>query len=153
MIAGTLAVVMQPFDMAIGHHDSLPWSLFHKLEIVREMLAPTKLAAALWAISFLVFVAVWCLWGIFRVRTLLSRMRAEDASLWQEFGCPQAWDDLGKASNWATFRRLRVDRAFARQFNQPLVAEIRGLQRGITAGLVFMALFGLLVMYLAWPHQ
>jgi hypothetical protein len=49
-------------------------------------------------------------------------------------------------------RRLRVDQRFAQQFDQRVVQEIRGLQQTITAGLVVLAVAGLLVMYLVWPH-
>ena len=50
-------------------------------------------------------------------------------------------------------RRLRVDQFFAQQFDQCVVQEIRGLQRAITVGLVVLAVAGLLVMYLVWPHR
>ena len=127
--------------------------MFGELEVLRDLLAPTKYGAAVWAIGFLVIVGSWCLRCIFLVRKLLDRIRLEDSALWLEFGCPQSWDDFSKAGNWPTFRRIRVDQAFAQQFNQHVIAEIRRLQRYITAGLLLMTLLGLLVMYLVWPHR
>ena len=70
-----------------------------------------------------------------------------------QLGSPQSWDNIGTARNWPTLRRLRVDQLFAQQFDQRVVQQIRGLQRTITAGLVVLAVAGLLVVYLVWPHR
>ena len=120
---------------------------------MNELLAPTKYIAALWAVGFLLFVAGWCLWSSRRLGKLVDQIRHEDQALWQELGAPQGWDDVGNARNWSTLRRLRTDHAFAQQFNQQVIADLRDLQQAITIGLIVMAGSGLLVMYLVWPHK
>jgi hypothetical protein len=127
--------------------------MFHELDALRDFLAPTKYGAALWAVGFVLLVAAWCLWSSRRLGRLVDRIRAQDSALWKQLGSPQSWDNIGTARNWPTLRRLRVDQRFAQQFDQRVVQEIRGLQRAITAGLVVLAVAGLLVMYLVWPHR
>jgi hypothetical protein len=77
----------------------------------------------------------------------------EDKALWKELGEPTKPDELGRGSNWRKFRCLRTDDVFASQFNPPIVAEIRRLQRWITAGLVMLAALGSFMLYLAWPYR
>ena len=127
--------------------------MFHELNALRDFLAPTKYGAALWAVGFVLLVAVWCLWSSRRLGKLVDRIRTQDSALWQQLGSPQSWDNIGTARNWSTLRRLRVDQFFAQQFDQRVVKEIRGLQRTITVGLVVLSVAGLLVMYLVWPHR
>ena len=127
--------------------------MFHELNALRDFLAPTKYGAALWAVGFVLLVAVWCLWSSRRLGKLVDRIRTQDSALWQQLGSPQSGDSIGTARNWSTLRRLRVDQFFAQQFDQRVVQEIRGLQQTITVGLVVLAVAGLLVMYLVWPHR
>ena len=110
--------------------------MFRDLEVLRELLVPTQYVAALWAVGFLLLVAAWCLWSSRRLGKLVDRIRTQDSALWQQLGSPQSWDELSNARNWSTLRRLRVDQAFAQQFDQRIVEKIRGLQRAITAALV-----------------
>jgi hypothetical protein len=84
---------------------------------------------------------------------LVDRIRTQVTTLWQQLGSPQSGDNMGNARNWSLFRRLRVDEVFSQQFDQRVVREIRSLQRAITAGLVMLAVAGLLVMYLVWPYR
>ena len=127
--------------------------MFHEFNALRDFLAPTKYGAALWAVGFVVLVAAWILWSSRRLGKLVDRIRTRDSALWQQLGSPQSWDNIGTARNWSILRRLRVDQLFAQQFDQRVVQEIRGLQRTITVGLVVLAVAGLLVMYLVWPHR
>ena len=127
--------------------------MFHELNALRDFLAPSKYFAALWAVGYVLFLAAWCLWSSSRLGRLVKRIRARDSALWQQLGSPQSWDNIGTARNWSKLRRLRVDQVFAQQFDQRVVQEIRDLQRTITAGLVMLAVTGLLVMYLIWPHR
>ena len=127
--------------------------MFHELNALRDFLAPTKYGAALWAVGFVLLVAAWCLWSSRRLGKLVDRIRTQDSALWQQLGSPQSWDNIGTARNWSMLRRLRVDQRFAQQFDQRVVQEIRGLQQTITVGLVVLAVAGLLVMYLVWPHR
>ena len=127
--------------------------MFNELNALRDFLAPTKYGAALWAVGFILLVAAWALWSSRRLRKLVERIRTQDSALWQQLGSPQSWDKMGNARNWSVLRRLRVDDVFAQQFDQRIVQEIRGLQRTITVGLVMLAVAGLLVMYLVWPHR
>jgi len=127
--------------------------MIDELNALRDFLAPTKYGAALWAVGFLLLVAVWVLWSSRRLSKLADRIRTQDRALWQQLGSPQRWEDIGTARNWSTLRRLRIDPLFAQQFDQRVVQEIRSLQRTITGGLVVLAVAGLLVMYLVWPHR
>ena len=127
--------------------------MFRELDALRDFLAPTKYGAALWAVGFVVLVAAWILWSSRRLGKLVDRIRTQDSALWQQLGSPQNWDNIGNARNWSILRRLRVDQLFAQQFDQRVVREIRGLQRTVTVGLVVLAVAGLLVMYLVWPHR
>jgi len=127
--------------------------MFHELDALRDFLAPTKYGAALWAVGFILLVAAWALWSSRRLGKLVERVRTLDKALWQRLGSPQSGDNIGTARNWSILRRLRVDQLFAQQFDQRVVEEIRGLQRTITMGLVVLAVAGLLVMYLVWPHR
>jgi hypothetical protein len=127
--------------------------MFHEFNALRDFLAPTKYGAALWAVGFVVLVAAWILWSSRRLGKLVDRIRTQDSALWQQLGSPQNWDNIGTARNWSILRRLRVDQLFAQQFDQRVVREIRGLQRTITVGFVVLAVAGLLVMYLVWPHR
>ena len=127
--------------------------MFHEFNALRDFLAPTKYGAALWAVGFILLVAVWALWSSRRLGKLVDRIRTQDSALWQQLGSPQCGDNIGTARNWSILRRLRVDQLFAQQFDQRVVEEIRGLQRTITMGLVVLAVAGLLVMYLVWPHR
>ena len=117
------------------------------------LLAPTEYIAALWAVGFLVIVSGWTLLYLARARSLIERLRTEDEALWKELGEPTKPDQLGRGSNWRKFRRLRTDDVFAGHFNPLIVAEIRQLQRLITAGLVILAALGSFVLYLAWPYR
>ena len=127
--------------------------MFNELNALRDFLAPTKYGAALWAVGFLLLVAAWVLWSSRRLGKLVKRIRTQDSALWQQLGSPQSADNMGTARNWLILRRLRVDQSFAQQFDQRVVQEIRGLQRTITVCLVMLALAGLFVMYLVWPHR
>ena len=127
--------------------------MVHELNALRDFLAPTKYGAALWAVGFVLLVAAWCLWSSRRLGKLVDRIRTQDSALWQQLDSPQSWDNIGTAHNWSTLRRLRVDQRFAQQFDQRVVQEIRGLQQTIAVGLVVLAVAGLLVMYLVWPHR
>jgi len=127
--------------------------MFYELNALRDFLAPTKYGAALWAVGFVLLVAAWCLWSSRRLGKLVDRIRLQDSALWQQLGSPQSWDNIGTARNWSTLRRLRVDQRFAQQFDRRVVQEIRGLQQTVTVGLVVLAVAGLLVMYLVWPHR
>lgn len=127
--------------------------MLHELNALRDSLAPTKYGAALWAVGFVLLVAVWCLWSSRRLGRLVDQIRAQDSALWRRLGSPQKWDNIGTARNWSTLRRLRVDQLFAQQFDQRIVQKIRSLQRSITVGLLALAGAGLLVMYLVWPHR
>jgi hypothetical protein len=127
--------------------------MFHEFNALRDFLAPTKYGAALWAVGFVVLVAAWILWSSRRLGKLVDRIRTQDSALWQQLGSPKTWDNIGTARNWSILRRLRVDQLFAQQFDQRVVREIRGLQRTVTVGLVVLAVAGLLVMYLVWPHR
>lgn len=120
---------------------------------MHELLAPNKYIAALWAVGFLVIVSGWTLLYLARARALIERLRMEDEALWEELGEPTKSDELGRGSNWRKFRRLRTDDVFAGHFNPLIVAEIRRLQRWITAGLVILAALGSFVLYLAWPYR
>ena len=127
--------------------------MFNELNALRDFLAPTKYGAALWAVGFILLLAAWVLWSSRRLGKLVELIRIHDSALWQQLGSPQSGDNMGNARNWSVLRRLRVDEVFAQQFDQRVVQEIRGLQRTITVGLVMLALAGLLVMYLVWPHR
>jgi len=127
--------------------------MLNEFNTLRDFLAPTKYGAALWAVGFVFLVAAWCLWSSRRLGKLVDRIRTQDSALWQQLGSPQSRDNIGTARNWSTLRRLRVDQFFAQQFDQRVVQEIRRLQRAITAGLMVLAVAGLLVMYLVWPHR
>ena len=127
--------------------------MFQELELIREALAPTKYGAALWAIGYLIVVAGGCWWSNFRLQGLLDRIRMEDDALWQEFGRPGNASDFGRLGSWRTFRRMRVDQAFAERFNPHVVLDIRKMQQHMTAGLVSMALLGGFVVFLVWPHR
>ena len=127
--------------------------MFNELNALRDFLAPTKYGAALWAVGFVLLLAVWALWSSRRLGKLVGRIRTQDSALWRQLGSPQSGDNMGTARNWAILRRLRVDQSFAQQFDQRVVQEIRGLQRAITVGLVMLAVAGLLVVYLVWPHR
>ena len=127
--------------------------MFNELNALRDFLAPTKYGAALWAVGFILIVAAWALWSSRRLGKLVERIRTQDSALWQQLGSPQSGDNMGTARNWMILRRLRVDQLFAQQFDQRVVQEIRGLQRTITVNLVMLAVAGLLVMYLVWPHR
>ena len=127
--------------------------MFDDLEVLRELLAPTKYEAALWAVAFLIGVTVWCLWSQRRLGKMVERIRAEDIALWQELGSPRRWDAIGTVRNWSTLRRLRTDQIFGQQFNQQIVEDLRRLQQTITISLVVIAAAGLLVMFLIWPHR
>ena len=120
---------------------------------IHELLAPTKYVAALWAVGFLVIVSGWTLLYLARARSLIEWLRMEDEALWKELGEPTKPDELGRGSNWRKFRRQRTDDVFAGHFNPPIVAEIRRLQRWITAGLVMLAALGSIMLYLAWPYR
>ena len=120
---------------------------------MHELLAPAKYVAALWVVGFLVIASGWTLLYSARVRSLIERLRMEDEALWKELGEPAKPDELGRGSNWPKLRRLRTDDVFAGHFNPLIVAEIRRLQRWITAGLVVLAALGSLMLYLAWPYR
>jgi hypothetical protein len=127
--------------------------MLQELNALRDFLAPTKYCAALWAVGFVLLATAWSLWSSRRLGKLVDQIRTQDSALWQQLGSPQSWDNIGTARNWSTLRRLRVDQLFAKQFDQRVLQEIRGLQRTITVGLVVLAVAGLLVMYLVWPHR
>ena len=125
---------------------------------MHELLAPTKYVAAFWVVGFLVIVSGWTLLYTARARSLIERLRIEEAHTFQasdgrELGEPTKPDELGRATNWPTLRRVRTDDVFAGRFNPLVVTEIRRLQRWITAGLVILAALGSFMLYLAWPYR
>jgi hypothetical protein len=120
---------------------------------MHELLAPTKYVAAFWVVGFLVIVSGWTLLYTARARSLIERLCIEDEALWKELGEPTKADELGRATNWPTLRRVPTDDVFAGRFNPLVVTEIRRLQRWITAGLVILAALGSFMLYLAWPYR
>jgi hypothetical protein len=121
------------------------------LALFRALLAPTREFAIGWAIGFVAVVALWVLYVNTRLTTLLERIRHEDPHLWQELGSPATWNEIATTNGRRTMRRLRIDDAYAAQFNPLVIADLRVMQRRITIGLVVGALLGLLALLLIWP--
>jgi len=125
----------------------------NRVNLLRETLVSSPYEALIWAAAYVLLVTVWSWVCHSRLQGLLNRIRTEDSALWRELGCPESWREIGTWSGRTTFRRLRIDEAYARHFNPLVVARIREVQREITASLVILAFAGCVVIYVVWPFR